>query len=95
MIIADFQVENKANRSRFLQKIFLVIDTKFEVILEMLFLKISNMDMSFGEKTLIWKTYTTNKILPTTKQVQIIDLEEFVIATLYIDNKTFVMHIAI
>ena len=40
-------------------------DTKFEVILEMPFLKISNADMLFGEKTLTWRTYTINKALPT------------------------------
>ena len=28
-------------------------DTKFEVILGMLFLKLSNVDISFGEKTLM------------------------------------------
>ena len=50
MIIADFQVEDKASRSRFFQETFLVTDTKFEVILEMPFLKISNVDVSFGEK---------------------------------------------
>ena len=52
MVIADFQVEDKANRPRFFQETFLVANTKFEVILGMLFLKISNTDMSFGEKTL-------------------------------------------
>ena len=53
MIIADFQVENKANRPRFFQEIFLMADTIFEVILGMLFLKISNMDISFGKETLM------------------------------------------
>ena len=52
MVIADFQVENKASRPRFFQEIFLVADTKFEVILGMFFLKISNADVSFGEKIL-------------------------------------------
>ena len=70
-------------------------NTKFEVILGMLFLKISNADMLFGKKTLMWKFYTTNKALPTTKQVQIVNLEEFIIAVLNIKNKTFVMHMAI
>ena len=42
-------------------------DTKFEVILGMLFLKISNADVAFGEGILTWKLYTTNKALPTTK----------------------------
>ena len=95
MIIADFQVEDKASKPRFFQKIFLVADTKFEVILGMLFFKISNADVSFGEGTLTWRTYTTNEALPITKQVQIIDPKEFVIAALNVDNETFVVHLAI
>ena len=70
-------------------------DTKFEVILGMLFLKISNTDISFGKGTLTWRTYTINKALPTTKQVQIVDLKEFVIAVLDVDSETFVVHVAI
>ena len=95
MVIADFQIEDKASKPKFFQKTFLVADTKFEVILEMFFLKISNADVSFGKKTLTWKTYTTNKALPTTKQVQIVDLKEFVIAALDVNNKTFIVHMAI
>ena len=52
MVIADFQVEDKANRPRFFQETFLVADTKFEVILGIPFLKISNTDVSFDEETL-------------------------------------------
>ena len=69
MIIADFQMEDKASRPRFFQETLLVANTKFEVILGMLFLKISNADVSFGEKILMWRTYTTNKTLSITKQV--------------------------
>ena len=36
-----------------------------------------------------------NEALLTTKQVQIVDLKEFVIAVLDINSKTFVVHIAI
>ena len=49
MVIINFQVEDKGGRPRFFQKTFLVTDTKFEVILEMPFLKPSNADVSFGE----------------------------------------------
>ena len=70
-------------------------DTKFKEILGMFFLKISNADMSFDEKTLTWKTYTTNKVLFTTKQVQIVDKMDFVIAALDADSKTFVMYMVI
>ena len=70
-------------------------DTKFEVVLGMLFLKINNADVAFDEKTLTWKSYTTNKALPTTERVQLVDPKEFVIATLDVDSKTFIVHVAI
>ena len=95
MVIADFQLGDKANKPRFFQETFLVADTQFEVILGMPFLKISNADVSFGEGTLTWKTYTTNEALPTTERVQIVDPKEFVIAALDVDSETFVVHVAI
>ena len=95
MVITDFQVKDKVGRPRFFQKTFWVADTKFEVVLEMLFLKISNTDVAFGERTLTRKSYTTNKALSTTEQVQLVNLKEFVIAALNADSKTFVMHVAI
>ena len=52
MMIADFQVEDKGGRPRFFQETFLLADTKFEVVLEMPFLEISNADIAFGEGTL-------------------------------------------
>ena len=70
-------------------------NTKFEIILGMLFLKISNADVSFGEKILMWKSHTTNKALPITKQIQIVNPKEFVIAALDINNEMFVMYVAI
>ena len=95
MVIADFQVEDKGGRPRFFQKTFLVADTKFEVVLGILFLKISNANIAFGEETLTWKLYSINKTLPTTEQVQLVDPKEFVIAALDADSKTFVVHMAI
>ena len=53
MVIADFQVEDKGSRPRFFQKIFLVADNKFEVVLGMSFLKISNANVAFGKGTLM------------------------------------------
>ena len=70
-------------------------DTKFEVVLGTLFLKISNADVAFGEETLTWKSYTINKALSITEQVQLVDPKEFIIPALDADNKTFVVHVAI
>ena len=95
MVIVDFQVENKASRPRFFQETFLVADTKFEVILGMLFLKISNADVLFDEETLTCRTYTTNEALPTTERVQIINPKEFIIVVLDVNSEMFVVYVAI
>ena len=65
------------------------------MILGMLFLKINNADVLFGEKILMWKSYTINKALPTTKRIQIVDSKEFVIAALDVNSKTFMIYMAI
>ena len=52
-MIADFQVENKINKPGFFQKISLVASTKSAIILRIFFLKISNADILFSEKTFI------------------------------------------
>ena len=95
MVIAEFQVEDKSSRPKFFQEIFLVADTKFEVVLRILFLKISNADVAFGEEILTWKSYTINKTLPTTEQVQLVNPKKFVIAALDAESETFVVHMAI
>ena len=95
MVIADFQVEDKGDKFTFFQKAFLAADIKFEVVLGMFFLKISNADVAFGKRTLTWRSYTTNKALPTTERVQLVNPKEFVIAALDADSKTFVIHTAV
>ena len=70
-------------------------DTKFEVVLEMTFLKISNANVAFDEEILTLKSYTTNKALPTTEQIQLVDPKEFIIAALGMDSETFVVYMAI
>ena len=52
MMIANFQIENKIGRPRFFQKMFLVTNTKLEIILEKLSLKFSNANILFDEETL-------------------------------------------
>ena len=93
--IIRFDSRRVKNKSRFFQETFLVADTKFKVVLGMPFLKIDNADVAFSKETLMWKSYTTNKALSTTKQVQLVDLKKFVIAALDADSEIFVVHVAI
>ena len=88
-------MKNQVSRPRLFQKTFLVADIKFEIILGMLFFKISNVDVSFNNKTLTWKIYTIIKALFITEQVQIVDLKEFIIVTLDVNSETFEMYMAI
>ena len=53
MVIADFQIEDKGGKPRFFQETFLVANIKFDVVLRMPFLKISNTNVVFGEETLM------------------------------------------
>lgn len=48
-MIADFQIKDKIDRPRFYQETFFVVNPKFEIILEIIFLKINNADKSFGK----------------------------------------------
>ena len=52
IVIVDFQVKNKAKKPRFFQETSLIANTKFKIILKMLFLNINNANISFIKKTL-------------------------------------------
>lgn len=45
IVLADFQVEDKLDRTWFFQESFLVVNTTLEVILRILFLTFSNVDI--------------------------------------------------
>lgn len=51
ILITKFQVEDKVDKPGFFQKTFLMADTKFAKILAMLFLNISNANVSYDERT--------------------------------------------
>ena len=72
-----------------------MINMKFELIFEIFFLKLCNINLLFSKKTLMWKNYIINEALLTTKQVQIINKKVFIIALFNINSKMFIMHIII
>ena len=51
-MIVNFQVEDNASKPRFFEEIFWMTDTKFEVILRIFFLKLSNTNILFDKKIL-------------------------------------------
>ena len=94
MVIAGFQVEDKLGRVRFFQESFLLAETSMEVVLGMPFLTLSNSDIQFAAKELIWRSYNAAEALPTTKRAELIDKKEFAKAVLDEKSETFVVHVA-
>lgn len=66
MVIAGFLVHNKLGKVQFFKETFILIDTNMEMVLEMLFLSLSNVNVKFTEvKRLIWRTYTIVEAIST------------------------------
>ena len=95
MVVTAFLVTDKANRVRFFEETFLVAIVSLEIVLGMLFLILSGADVDFSGRKLWWKTYTTKKALPTTRQVELVGKKEFAAAALDLESKTFVVHVAL
>ncbi len=65
-----------------------------KVVLGMSFLSFSNVDIKFTELgKLIWRSYTTAKVLFTTNWVKFIDKKEFAKAALNENFEIFIIHI--
>ena len=94
MVIADFSLQDKLRKIRFFQETFLIADTRMEIVLGMLFLTLSNADIPFVERELVWKTYSAAEALPTTQRVEIIGKKEFVAVALNEEDETFVVHMS-
>ena len=58
MVLVDFQVEDKFRKAQFFQKTFLLADISAEVVLDILFLTLSNTNVQFVKKKLNWRSYT-------------------------------------
>lgn len=69
MVLATFQLEEKQERMRFFQKIFLIANIAIEIILEMFFLIFSKIEINFVDQKLFLKTYILDKALLITKQM--------------------------
>ena len=65
-----------------------------EVVLEISFFTLSNANIQFTERKLVWRTYSAAKALPTTQRVEIIDKKKFAATVWNEEDKTFVVHMA-
>ena len=94
MIITGFQVINKLNKIWFFQEIFLLANISIKMVLKISFFIVSNIDVYFNKRKLTWRSYTTSKALPITRQIKLIDKKDFAKRVLNKNIKAFVIHIS-
>ena len=94
MVVAAFSVEDNANRVKFFEETFLVANISPEVVLGMSFLILSNADIDFSGRELRWRTYTIEKVLPTTRRLELVGKKEFAATVLDPEHETYVVLVA-
>ncbi len=93
MVVSTFSVSDKDGRERFFEESFLLADISPDIVLGMPFLTMSNADIDFQARDLQWRSYTTKEVLPTTRQVELIEKKEFAAAALDPEYEAFVVHV--
>ncbi len=93
MVVSTFSVLDKDERERFFKESFLLANMSPDIVFGMPFLTMSNADVDFQTRDLQWRSYTTGKIFPTTKRVELIGKKEFAAAALDPEHEAFVVHV--
>ncbi len=94
MVVSTFSVSDKNSRERFFEESFLLANVKPDIVLEMSFLTMSNINIDFQAQDSQWRFYITRNIIPTTKIVELIGKKEFAIATLELKYDAFIVYLA-
>ena len=95
IVVAAFLIEDKANRVRFFEKIFLVANVSPEVVHGMPFLILNSANVDFLGREIRWRTYSTEEALPTTRRIKLVDKKEFAAAALDPEHETYVVYIGL
>ena len=94
MVVAAFSMEDKANQVRFFKETFLVANVSPELVFGMSFLTLSGADIDFLGCELRWRIYITEKVLPTTRRVELMGNKKFAAAVLDPEHETYVVYVA-
>lgn len=70
--IADFSLQDKLGKNSFFEETFLLADTSIKIVFRMPFLTLSDADVCFAEKKLVWRSYTTVEALPITQMFNLL-----------------------
>ena len=85
---------DQTDKVRFFKETFLVANVSSDVVFKMFFLTLSVANINFSKRELWWRSYTIEKALSTTKQVELVEKKEFAASALDPRHETFVIHVA-
>ena len=94
MVVAAISVVDKANQVRFFEETFLVANVSPKVVFEIFFLILSGADVDFLGRKICWRTYTTKKVLLTTRRVELVGKKEFAAVAFNLEHETYVVFVA-
>lgn len=95
MVISNFFLQDKYYQDQFFEEIFLIADTNMQVVLDMFFLFLSNIDIRFVEKKGKQRKYITTKALPINKRIELVNHKEFAAIALNLKEETYVIQVAL
>lgn len=93
MTIIKFSIWDKFGKIQFFEEIFLLADTSIEVVLNMLFLILSNAEIQFDTRSFTWRTYNIADALLITKQVKLINKDKSIKVAFDKNSEMFIIHI--
>lgn len=73
MIVADFSLQDKLGKVQFFEVTFLLANTSMDMVLGKSLFTLSDADIRFAERNLVWRRYTATEAIPTTKVTNIND----------------------
>ena len=94
MIVIAFSMTDKADKVRFFEETFLVVNISLDMVFGIHFLTLSDADIDFLKRKLWWRFYIIKEAFLTTKQVELVGKKEFASAVHDLGHESFVVHIA-
>ena len=94
MVLASFSIKDKKRNSCFFEKTFILTDISMDITLKISFFTLKNVDINFIGRHIYCKTYTIAEVFLTTRQVKLIEKNEFTVIALNLENKAFVIYVA-
>lgn len=93
MIIFLFLMENKEEKSSFLEESFLLANISMDIVFQLLFFTLNNIEVNLNKSELGLRLYTTAETLSTTKQVDLVGKKEFAGVSLNPKDETSIVYI--